>query len=72
MEHIGVSGMNNAAPEQFDHSIDFPRDYIDEATRNYFLRNRGFDLLQYLETRPNPPLRADSLNVFGISTPKNV
>ena len=72
IEHIGVSGMNNAAPEYFDHSIDFPRDYIDEATRNYFLHSRGFDLLQYLETRPNPALRADSLNVFGISMPKNV
>ena len=72
VEHIGVSGMNNAAPEYFDHSIDFPRDHVDEATRNYFLRTRGFDLLQYLETRPNPLLRSDSLNVFGISTPKNV
>lgn len=71
IEHIGVSGMNNAAPAYFDHSIDFPRDYVDEATRNYFLNTRGFDLLQYLETRPDRLLRADSLNVFRISTPKN-
>jgi len=72
IEHIGVSGMNNAAPDQFDHSIDFPRDYIDEATRNYFLRNRGFDLLQCLESKPDRPPGADALNVFRIATPKNV
>jgi len=72
VEHIGVSGMNNAAPEYFDHSIDFPRAFIDEATRDYFLKTRGFDLLHYLETRPDPLVRADSLNVFRLPTPKNL
>jgi len=71
VEHIGVLGINNAAPEHFDHSIDFPRDSIDEATRDYFLKTQGFDLLRHLEERPDRSLGTDALNVFAIPMPKN-
>src|SRR5712664_4316886 len=52
IEHIGVFGMNNAFPEYFDHSFDFPREYIEQATRDYFMEKHGFDLLSRLETKP--------------------
>ena len=48
IEHLGVFGDNNTAPESFDHSFDFPRECIDQATRDYFVQKHGFDLLDYL------------------------
>jgi len=64
-EHIGVSGANNVVPEYFDHSLDFPREHIDQPTRDYFLHRRGFDLLRQLDARPEHSA-ADDLRVFRI------
>jgi glycosyltransferase involved in cell wall biosynthesis len=65
IEHIGVSGANNVVPEYFDHSLDFPREHIDQPTRDYFLHRRGFDLLRQLDSRPEHSA-ADDLRVFRI------
>ena len=58
IEHIGVFGMNNASPHHFDHSFDFPKEYIEQATLDYFVRRHGFDLLSHLATRPDNPQSA--------------
>lgn len=52
IEHIGVFGANNAFAEHFDHSFDFPREHIEQATLDYFVKKHGVDLLSRLETRP--------------------
>lgn len=52
IEHIGVFGTNNAFPERFDHSFDFPKECIEPATLDYFARRHGFDLLSRLATMP--------------------
>jgi glycosyltransferase involved in cell wall biosynthesis len=71
IEHIGVAGMNNVIPEFFDHSFDFPREYIDEATRDFFLERHGFDLLRHLETYPEN-MTGDELRVFSVAPPKGI
>ena len=53
IEHIGILGSNNVAPEHFDHSFDFPTEYIDEPTRDYFAKRHGIDLLRHLKMRPD-------------------
>ena len=65
IEHIGVAGANNVIPEFFDHSLDFPRDSIDQATRDYFLQRHGFDLLQHLDAKTDHAT-ADELRVFPL------
>ena len=71
IEHIGIAGMNNVIPEFFDHSFDFPKEYIDQATRDFFQERRGFDLLYHLE---KPPENAnwDELRVFSLPPPKRI
>ena len=69
IEHIGVVGANNAVPEFFDHSLDFPRERIDQATRDYFTQKHGFDLLQHLDAKTDPSA-ADELRVFSVAPPK--
>lgn len=65
IEHIGVFGTNNAVPEYFDHSFDFPKEHIEQATRDYFTEKHGFDLLHYLEIKPEIA-GADRLRTFPL------
>ncbi|HUH93909.1 MAG TPA: hypothetical protein VL742_12335 [Casimicrobiaceae bacterium] len=53
IEHIGLFGFNNATPDHFDHSFDFPTAYIDQPTRDFFARTHGVDLLRCLGTVPD-------------------
>ena len=64
IEHLGVFGMNNAIPEYFDHSFDFPKESIDQATRDYFVEKHGFDLLYHLEIKPEN-IKWDRLTFFS-------
>jgi glycosyltransferase involved in cell wall biosynthesis len=53
VEHIGIAGSNNFAPEAFDRSIDFPPDRIDQPTREFLLQRHGIDpLLQWQPPTP--------------------
>ena len=69
VEHVGVTGANNVIPKFFDHSLDFPREYIDQATRDYFLQRHGFDLLHHLEAKTDHAT-ADELRVFPLGPSK--
>jgi hypothetical protein len=68
IEHIGITGANNVGPDYFDRSCDFPRETIDQATRDYFRHVRGIDLLHYLAEGPEPMPDAEDLRVFRLPT----